>query len=157
MDKSSFILGGGGGINFKYLIISYYCGGIFVFFQPKCLAIFQIFAYLVNHELNYYVHCYRINRGQRMFCELWKCLHFRRHDVFPGKIWRNLPSLTISVSQVYLKRPRSLLRISLFSRFITKQRTTIPPRDGPLTGMGYPPLKDFPAMDYSCLSISLAV
>ena len=33
MDKSLFILGGGGGgINFKYLIISYYCGGIFVFF-----------------------------------------------------------------------------------------------------------------------------
>ena len=33
MDKSLFILGGGGGgFNFKYLIISYYCGGIFVFF-----------------------------------------------------------------------------------------------------------------------------
>ena len=41
MDKSLFILGGGGGgINFKYLIISYYCGGIFVFFLAKMFGNF---------------------------------------------------------------------------------------------------------------------
>ena len=33
-------LGGGGGINFKYLIISYYCGGIFVFFLAKMFGNF---------------------------------------------------------------------------------------------------------------------
>ena len=68
------------------------------------------------------------------------------------------PTITNNIGESRLLKEAQITSQNFpFSRFITKQRTTIPLRDGPLTGMVYPPLKDFPAEDYSCLSTSLAV